>query len=183
MKAIAQTLRVLMMTSVFVLMLVVVGCAPNPESEIISPELGAQLAAKEASAVVEAVPTPEPLRLASMTQEEITAGLPAEIAAALEGANPANGETAAMTNACIGCHSLDPAQQMTGPTWHNMGDTAANRVPGESPAHYLYNSIVSPNVFVNEGYPSGVMPQNYGDTLDDQTLADLISYLLSQREP
>ena len=183
MKDISPARRVLMINLVFAQMLAVAGCAPNPESEIVSPQLGAQLAAKEASSVVDALPTPEPLRLAAMTQDEITAGLPAEIASALASADPANGESLSLTNACIGCHSLDPAQQMTGPTWHNIGDTAANRVPNESPALYLYNSIMTPNAFVNAGYPANVMPQNYGDTLDDQALADLISYLLSQHEP
>ncbi len=33
---------------------------------------------------------------------------------------------------CVGCHSTDPAAQMTGPTWHNIGNTAVSRVEGES---------------------------------------------------
>jgi len=182
MKAVLHVRRALNMVLIFLILLAVSACAPNPEAEIVSPQLGAQLAAREAANVVEAIPTPEPLRLANMSEEEITAGLPAEIATALASADPANGESLSLANACIGCHALDPNQQMTGPTWFHVGDTAANRVPGESPAHYLYNSIVSPNAFVNAGYPSNVMPQNYRDILDDQALADLVAYLLSQRE-
>ena len=182
MKAVSRVRRALNIILVLIVLLTVSACAPDPKAEIVSPQLGAQLAAREAANIVEAIPTPEPLRLATMSEEEMTAGLPAEIAAALASADPANGESLSLANACIGCHALDPNQQMTGPTWFHVGDTVANRVPGESPALYLYNSIVSPNAFVNAGYPSGVMPQNYGDTLDDQALADLIAYLLSQRE-
>ncbi len=182
MKAIARTRGVLILSLLFVLILAA-GCAPNPQIEIVSPELGAQLAAKEAAGVVEALPTPAPLRLADLSEEQITAGLPDDVVAALASADPAHGENLALTNACVGCHSLDPAQVMTGPTWHNVGDTAANRVPGESPGLYLYQSITDPNAYVVADHPANVMPQNYKDTLDTQSLADLISYLLAQHEP
>jgi len=182
MKAVMHVRRARNMVLILIVLLAVSACAPDPKAEIVSPQLGAQLAARDAAGVVEAIPTPEPLRLANMSEEEITAGLPAEVVTALASANPANGESLSLANACIGCHALDPNQQMTGPTWFHVGDIAANRVPGESPALFLYNSIVTPNAFVEAGFAANVMPQNYGDTLDDQALADLLAYLLSQHE-
>jgi len=92
----------------------------------------------------------------------------------------ANAETLAVTNACVGCHSLDPEAKMTGPTWHNVGDTAVTRIEGMSPAAYLYNSIVAPNDYVVEGFPGNVMTPTFGDTLSTQELGDLIAYLLAQ---
>ncbi len=160
----------------------VAACAPNPRTEIISPQLGAQLHAREISGAVVAVPTPEPLRIATMSEEEIYAGLPEDFAAALAAANPARGETLALANGCIGCHVLDPNQIMSGPTWYHMGDTAANRRPGVSPAFYIYESIIAPNAYVVSGYPANVMPQNYGDTISLEDLADLVAYLLQQHE-
>jgi mono/diheme cytochrome c family protein len=157
-------------------------CAPNPRTEIISPQLGAQLYARELSGVVVAAPTPEPLRIATMSEEEIYAGLPEDFAAALAAATPSRGETLALANGCIGCHVLDPNQVMSGPTWYHMGDTAANRRAGVSPALYIYESIVAPNAYVVSGYPANVMPQNYGDTISLQDLADLVAYLLQQHE-
>ena len=71
---------------------------------------------------------------------------------------------------------------MTGPTWHHMGDTAVSRLPGESPALYLYHSIVGPTMFVVPNYPNNIMPANYGDQLSVQEIADLIAYLLDQNE-
>jgi hypothetical protein len=68
---------------------------------------------------------------------------------------------------------------MVGPTWYNLAETAATRVPGQSAEAYLYNSIIHPNDFVVQGYLAGIMLQTYEQTLSDQDLADLITYLLT----
>lgn len=161
---------------------VVAGCAPNASAELISPQLGAQLFAKESSEEVVVAPTPEPLKFANLTPEEVTAGLPADFAAALAAADPTKGEAVALANACIGCHSLDPNQVMTGPTWFHIADVAANRRAGVSPALYIYHSIITPNEYVVAGYPSGIMLQNYAETINQDDLANLIAYLLLQHE-
>jgi cytochrome c2 len=96
-----------------------------------------------------------------LTPEQVTAGLPEDFATALAAADPSKGETVALTNGCVGCHSLDPAVQMTGPSWHNVADHAANRQPGVSPANYLYTSITNPGAYVVPNFPGGVMPQIY----------------------
>ncbi len=156
------------------------GCAPNADGYIISPQLGAQLAAQEAGLVIVVEPTPLPPVLADLTPDQITAGLPDDLAAALASADPTQGTNIATANGCIGCHSLDPAATMTGPTWHNVGDHAIIRVAGESPAEYIHQSIVNPAAFVVPDYPAGIMPATYGDQLSTQELADLIAYLLEQ---
>lgn len=167
--------------AVLALATVLSGCAPDANAEIISPQLGQQLYAKEVSEVVEAEPTVAPLTLADLAPEEVTAGLPEDFAAALAAADAANGQNVALTNGCVGCHSTDPAVTMTGPSWHNIGDVAVNRVPGESPALYLYQSITAPDAYIVPGYPSGIMPQIYADTIPQEDLADLVAYLLSQQ--
>ncbi len=159
-----------------------VACAPDPDVLIISPQLGEQMAAIEAgNQVVVAEPTPLP-KLADLAPEAITAGLPPEFEAALATANPDEGVNIATANGCIGCHSLDPTAQMTGPTWYGVGNTAVSRVPGESPALYLYQSITDSGAFVAPGYPAGIMPAIYGDTLSEQQIADMVAYLLSQTQ-
>jgi cytochrome c551/c552 len=171
--------------TVWVILLVLLGalltsCTPDANAEIISPELGARLTAAEANAQVVAQPTPVPLKLAELSQEQILAGLPEEVAASMANAKPENGQSLSLTNGCIGCHSLDPNQQMAGPTWHNIGDTAANRQAGVSPANYLYASITNPNAYMVDGYLANVMPANFGEKLSAQDLADIIRYLLDQ---
>jgi cytochrome c551/c552 len=165
-----------------VTVLVLAACAPNPKSLIISPQLGEQMAALEAgNEVVRAEPTPAP-KLADLAPDQLTAGLSEDLIAALASADPARGEQLAVQNGCVGCHSLDPNATMTGPTWYNVGNTAVSRVPGESPALYLDTSIVNPGGFVVSGYPSGVMPATYKDTLSIQDQADLLAHLLAQTQ-
>ncbi len=126
----------------------------------------------------EAVST-EPASEAAAGQDPALDGLPDNLLAAMADADPARGEQLTLTNGCIGCHALNPNQVMAGPTWHNVGETAATRVEDQSAATYLYNSIFHPNDYVVEGYMPNIMLQIYEQTLSDQDVADIISYLLS----
>jgi mono/diheme cytochrome c family protein len=167
---------------ILLLSVIVAGCAPNANAQLISPELGEQLYAEESDAEIAVEPTPVPRLFAELTPEEVTAGLPEDFAAALANADPSQGESLALVNGCVGCHSVDPAIQMTGPTWSNLADHATNRVPGMSPANYLYTSITNPNSFVVPDYPAGVMLQIYEETIPTQDLANLVAYLLTLHE-
>lgn len=157
-------------------------CEPNAAGVLLSPDMGPALIAQEAGQVVEAKPTEPPPVLSELTPEQIYAGLPPDLATAVTSADIAQAPLLATTKGCIGCHDLDPNKVMTGPTWHNVGDTAITRVPGESPAEYLHQSIVNPNAFVVPGYPANIMPQTFGDQLTTQELGDMIAYLLSQTQ-
>jgi cytochrome c551/c552 len=105
--------------------------------------------------------------------------LPPGIVAALAQIDPMRGQMLTLSSGCIGCHSLDPNQVMPGPTWRNIGNVAATRVPGESAELYLYNSIIHPNAYLVEGFLPNIMLQIYQDTLSEQAQADLIAYLLT----
>ena len=136
---------------------------------------------------VSSTPTPaatptEPAPEAAAEADPALAGLPDDVLAAMTDADPARGEQLTLTNGCIGCHALNPNQVMAGPTWHNVGATAATRVEGESAALYLYNSIFHPNDYVVEGYMPNIMLQIYEQTLNDQDIADIIAYLLSLQD-
>lgn len=172
--------RLLLITLLFLTTVGLVGCAPDASAAIISPQLGEQLAAQREGSTVSAEPTPAPPKLAELTDEQIFAGLPAEIADLMATADPDRGANIPLAFGCIGCHGLDPAVQMVGPTWHNIGDTAVSRVPGESPALYLYNSIAKPAAYAVPDYPANVMPATYVETIPPADLADLLAYLLSQ---
>jgi mono/diheme cytochrome c family protein len=162
------------------LVLGLTACQPDARAQLISPQLGEQLTAQEAGTQIVVQPTPEPLTFAQLTDEEIYAGMPDDLVVLLQNADPGRGQNLALVNGCIGCHSMDPAIQMSGPTWFNIGDTSVNRVFGQGPAFYLWESIIVPNAYVVSGYPANVMPQNYDDLLSDEELADLVAYLLAQ---
>jgi cytochrome c2 len=162
--------------------LVLAACAPDPNELIISPQLGEQMVARDSgNEVVRAEPTPLPL-LASLTPEQIVAGLPEDLVTAINSADPARGEQLALQNGCVGCHNLDPNVTMTGPTWYNIGNIAVGREPGVSPAAYLDHSIVNPSEYVVPNYPDNIMPKTYGDILSVQDQGDLIAYLLQQTQ-
>ncbi|OUC05851.1 hypothetical protein RY27_24690, partial [Litorilinea aerophila] len=110
------------------------------------------------------------------------AGLPEDLKAAMADADPARGQQLTLQNGCVGCHSLDPNQPMAGPTWHNLDETAATRMPGKTAAFYLYDSIVNPNDYIVEGYPPNLMIQTFAETISTQDLADIIAYLLTLKD-
>ncbi|GAB4469534.1 MAG: cytochrome c oxidase subunit II [Anaerolineae bacterium] len=91
----------------------------------------------------------------------------------------ARGETLfAETYACTACHSLD-GSQLVGPSVQGLGQRAGTRISGYTPEQYLIESILRPCDYVVSGFTC-VMPQNYGQQMEAQDLADLIAYLLQQ---
>jgi cytochrome c2 len=148
------------------------------EEEASDAEATEEAAADEA-ATEEDVTEEDAAEEETVAVDERYAGLPDNILAALENADPERGAQLTQQSACIACHNLDPSVTQPGPSWHNLAVTAAERVPDQSAALYLYTSIVHPNDFIVEGYPSGLMVPTFGETLSDQDLADLIAYLLT----
>jgi mono/diheme cytochrome c family protein len=170
--------RIVLQISMLLLAAVVVlaACAPDPRAQLISPDMVPVGAGEE---FVRPTPTPVP-SIADLSEEEILAGLPDDVLAAFPG-DPAAGEQLSLLNGCVGCHALDPANVAVAPSWHNMANVAVARKPDMSPAAYLYESIVEPNAYVVQGYPSGVMPQNYEQTLTTEQIVDIIAYMLTLR--
>lgn len=167
--------------TVVILVLAVIGvfaaCAPNPQAQLISPDMVPEGAGGE---FVRPTPTPIP-NIADLSEDQIVAGMPDDALAAFPG-DPASGEQLVTVNGCIGCHNLDPANAVVAPTWDNVANTAIIRNPGEEgPAAYLYQSIVAPNEYIVPGYNAGVMPQTYADTLTTEQIVDIVSYLLTLR--
>lgn len=167
---------------IMLVVVVVAGCAPNANAQLVSPQLGEQLYAEESNAEIVVEPTPAPVKFVDLTPEQVTAGLPADFAAALASADAGKGATVALTNGCGGCHSTEPGVTMTGPNWSGVADHAANRVPGESPALYIYTSITNPGAYTVPNFPSGVMPAVYAETIPAADLANLVAYLLTLHE-
>jgi len=84
--------------------------------------------------------------------------------------------------ACSACHNLATVAPPTEGTFTRVQDTrlADPNLAGYSAEHYIVESILAPNAYVVEGYPANNMPQNFGERLDAQLLADLVAYLSSQ---
>jgi cytochrome c oxidase subunit II len=87
----------------------------------------------------------------------------------------ARGEQIFSDLACNACH-LPEAEQPSGPSIARMMRDAHAHADVTA-EEYLHESIVLPCAELAEGYSQCIMPQDYGDRLDAQGLADLIEYL------
>jgi mono/diheme cytochrome c family protein len=88
--------------------------------------------------------------------------------------DPAAGKqifTASAQPPCSSCHTLSEAGA-TGQVGPNLDDVLKGK-----DAAFIHESIVDPNAQIASGFTAGVMPETYGDQLDDQQLADLVAFL------
>ena len=102
---------------------------------------------------------------------------------------PASGDSAAgkvlfqagtlRATACGACHALGAAPAEAGPNLTGIARRAATGWSGHSAEDYLFRAIVYPTAHIVSGYSGGLMPVNYGTTLDQQQLRNLIAYLLT----
>lgn len=105
--------------------------------------------------------------------------------ARLSGGDPARGrqlynETALGTNAsCRICHSLRPDVVVVGPSFAGVASRAATRVPGMTAEEYLRQSILDPDAYIVEGFPSGTAPPNFAELLTEEQVDDLVAFLLT----
>jgi cytochrome c2 len=92
---------------------------------------------------------------------------------------------------CASCHNLefDDQESISAPGFKGLADRAATRVPGQSAEEYLRESIVDPGAYIVQGSVEGDwqghsgsrgMPTNYGETLSEQDINDLIAFMLTQ---
>lgn len=91
------------------------------------------------------------------------------------------GKKLATQSGCVGCHTTD-GRVVVGPTWQGLFGsqrTIADGTTVTADEAYLKNSIVSPNVQIVQGFTPNIMPPNYGQTLSEAQLNDLIAYIRS----
>lgn len=86
------------------------------------------------------------------------------------------------TLACSACHSIETVAPPTEGTFTRVTHTrlADPALAGYDEQRFIVESILAPNAYVAQGYPANNMPQNFGERLDAQLLADLLAYVSSQ---
>jgi mono/diheme cytochrome c family protein len=82
------------------------------------------------------------------------------------------GEQVFIENGCGSCHTLSAAKSggTTGPDLDEV-------LPGQEAAE-IEESIVDPEAKIAEGYPAGVMPQEFGTKIEPEKLKALVEYLM-----
>jgi cytochrome c peroxidase len=86
---------------------------------------------------------------------------------------------------CGGCHTIagvPGANGQVGPNLSNIGVDGATRIDGYSAEEYVTESILDPNAFIAPECPSGdcpagVMLQSFAQTLSEDDLSAIVSYL------
>jgi mono/diheme cytochrome c family protein len=82
---------------------------------------------------------------------------------------------------CVGCHNAGFGGGATGPNLSHIGTEAATIKPGMDAAAYIEESIRTPGAYVVPGYPNGIMPTNFSQTLTNDEINSLVAYLLSRK--
>ncbi len=141
-----------------------------------------------------------------MPTEEASSGAAGDLVAAVEAADPANGQVVFNTQhntdkgpwACATCHSVTPNElRVVGPglwnvsvhgpmhalgmTEEDMSHAEMSTTPADAIA-YIHQSIVDPNAVIAPGdppFPPDLMPQNWEQVLTPQELNDVIAYLMT----
>lgn len=85
---------------------------------------------------------------------------------------------------CSGCHNLDEPQTDSqrgpiGPNLGNLPETAGDKIEGLSAEEYVYQSIVAPNEYINEGYAAGIMPANFAERMSEEEINAMVEWLLN----
>jgi cytochrome c2 len=83
---------------------------------------------------------------------------------------------------CATCHWVDTEAQLIGPGLLNIALRAQTRVEDQDAVDYLFESIVDPDAYVVDGFPAGLMPDNWAQIYSEDELYDLVAYLLTLRE-
>jgi mono/diheme cytochrome c family protein len=92
--------------------------------------------------------------------------------------NPVAGKAVFTANGCGACHTYTPAgsSATVGPDLDELAADAQKADRG-SVEEYGAESIEDPNAYVAPGFPSGVMPPDFGKTLSRSQIADLVAFL------
>lgn len=86
--------------------------------------------------------------------------------------DPAAGSDVFSAAGCNTCHTLADAGA-TGQVGPNLDEVLQGK-----DAAFIHESIVDPDAMVAEGFSPDLMPENYGQQLSEQELADLVAYLV-----
>jgi cytochrome c oxidase subunit 2 len=80
-------------------------------------------------------------------------------------------------NGCSSCHTLTAANA-TGTIGPNLDKLVAYAQQAKQPLEaFIHESIVNPNAYIESGYPKGVMPPTFGQSLTKTQLDALVTFL------
>jgi len=133
-----------------------------------------------------ATPTEEPVEEEAPADEPIDDPLALSVqfsdASAGEAIFNATYETSTGPWACSTCHNVDIPDQKVGPSLLGINVRAGERVEGEGPFTYIYNSIINSQAYIVDGFAEGAQMPNYEGVLTDADVFNVIAYLMTLEE-
>jgi mono/diheme cytochrome c family protein len=144
------------------------------------------------NAPAKAVPTPTAAAttVAALTDEataEVTESVTAEATEPVLVGDPVRGEDIFRHGLngvppCVSCHNPTVAGRggsfSIGPGLKGIGERGAMRVEGMTAPEYIEDSIRHPTNYIVGGY-NPIMPPIFGEQYSDQTIADLVAFLMA----
>lgn len=106
--------------------------------------------------------------------EDVEGTIAGETGPSLEGGDAEAGEqvfSEAAQPTCGSCHTYGPAGSQA-----EVGPNLDEALAGDSPEQ-IYEAIVSPDAEITEGFSDAIMPEDYGETLSEDQLVDLVAFL------
>ena len=94
------------------------------------------------------------------------------------GGPSAAGKAVFAANGCGACHTLTAAAA-TGKVGPDLDKLSAEAKRAGQPLEaFIRESIVSPNAYIEPGFPKSVMPQNFATSISKPNLDGLVHYLV-----
>ncbi len=93
------------------------------------------------------------------------------------------GAKIARRSGCASCHTLDGSRR-PGPTWKGLYGSRRPLANGQevvADEAYLRRSIITPDAEIAQGYPKGMMPNDFGRKLSEEKLRTIIELIKSVR--
>ena len=114
----------------------------------------------------------------SASPQTVVGTLPKQTTPTTNKGNAALGKPVYISNGCGGCHTFTPAgtSGTVGPNLDKLAEYA--KKAGEPLDQFTEGAITNPPPkYVPPGYPTNVMPTNFGTTIKPQDLANLVAFL------
>jgi mono/diheme cytochrome c family protein len=90
----------------------------------------------------------------------------------------ASGLSVFNANSCSSCHTLTAAQA-TGKIGPDLDKLVAYAQQAHQPlASFVHESIVNPDAYIQPGFPKGLMPTTFGQTLSKTDIDALVTFLV-----
>lgn len=90
------------------------------------------------------------------------------------GGGATDGRALIITYGCATCHTLESIPQAQGKDGPELTDI------GSLGADFIRQSIVDPSAVITEGYPDGLMPQDFAQQMTAEELDAVVEFLASQ---